>query len=394
MAQKPVVIFGAGATKACGGPLTNEILPQAFDCRAREVDSAIFNREGFLDLVEEFLTDNFRLQPSPRDAEDYPPLPLLLSMVDIAVDRRHAFGPTWGPDRLRQVREALQYLIFGLLEHQLRTTIDNWYREMLELVWPEPGVEPATISLNYDLILDNALIQRSERLFGVGRFPDYACDVATPFYRERPERYGQLLKLHGSLNWLYCPGCGRLDVGIAQSGWRMAKVLQELWHQEPHHQLEKRYSCGSTPCPDTTCLAQVQPVLITPTHRKDYRNPHVSGTWYRAERLLRHADRVFIVGYSLPEDDVDVIYLLRRGLAHLDPREITVIEMDKRHRSLRDHPVGQRYRAVFGNEVDWRTEGFGAWINGHRKRGLSPLSARLPKSGTVARDELMGCLAD
>jgi hypothetical protein len=27
MAEKPIIILGAGATKACGGPLTNEILP-------------------------------------------------------------------------------------------------------------------------------------------------------------------------------------------------------------------------------------------------------------------------------------------------------------------------------------------------------------------------------
>ena len=27
MARHPVIILGAGATKACGGPLTNEILP-------------------------------------------------------------------------------------------------------------------------------------------------------------------------------------------------------------------------------------------------------------------------------------------------------------------------------------------------------------------------------
>ncbi len=27
MNNRTVVVFGAGATKACGGPLTNEILP-------------------------------------------------------------------------------------------------------------------------------------------------------------------------------------------------------------------------------------------------------------------------------------------------------------------------------------------------------------------------------
>jgi hypothetical protein len=30
MREIPVIVFGAGATKDCRGPLTNEILPEAF----------------------------------------------------------------------------------------------------------------------------------------------------------------------------------------------------------------------------------------------------------------------------------------------------------------------------------------------------------------------------
>ncbi len=30
MGSDAVLVFGAGATKACGGPLTNEILPETF----------------------------------------------------------------------------------------------------------------------------------------------------------------------------------------------------------------------------------------------------------------------------------------------------------------------------------------------------------------------------
>jgi hypothetical protein len=35
MALNTIVLFGAGATKACGGPLTNEIIPQAFEPTVR-----------------------------------------------------------------------------------------------------------------------------------------------------------------------------------------------------------------------------------------------------------------------------------------------------------------------------------------------------------------------
>jgi hypothetical protein len=89
--------------------------------------------------------------------------------------------------------------------------------------------------------------------------------------------------------------------------------------------------------------------MITPTRIKDYRNPHISNIWYGAERLLRRADRAIIIGYSLPEDDVDVIYLLKRGLKNTPASQITVVEYDPQNRPLQEHLVGQRYRSVFGD---------------------------------------------
>jgi NAD-dependent SIR2 family protein deacetylase len=189
-------------------------------------------------------------------------------------------------------------------------------------------------------------------------FPDYGCDVATEGYRDQ-DKFGTLLKLHGSLNWLHCPSCQRLDVGISDSGRRMAKQLEMLYKEEidSNMNLEARYSCHGSECRD--CGTYVRPVMITPTHLKDYRNPHISQVWYQADRALRRADHAVIVGYSLPEDDVDVIYLLKRGLSHLSADRITVVEYDPdRRRPAREHPVGQRYRTLFGDDIDWHPEGF------------------------------------
>ena len=123
-------------------------------------------------------------------------------------------------------------------------------------------------------------------------------------------------------------------------------------------QLNDRLFAGR-PCKE--CGVPVRPVLITPTHSKDYRNPHLSQIWHNAGRLLHQAERVYIVGYSLPEEDVDVTYLLRRGLADLDPRKITVVEYDAEKRGLEDHPVGLRYRSIFGRTVRWEAGGFQSW---------------------------------
>ena len=358
MSAKPIVIFGAGATKACNGPLTWEILPEAF-----KLQSELW-REDFFPLLESFLVDNFHLPPcaTDRSAAHYPALPLLISLLDTAIDRKHNFSPDWPSERLVEVRNSLEYVIFALLEHQLRRIGRNYYRNLLDALYDGSRIEPSVISLNYDIIADNSLIYLAMERSGGLRFPDYGCDVATSQYRNHP-KFGSLLKLHGSLNWLYCPACHRLDVGISESGRGMVKMLEELFIEEFNTGggLEDRYTCHGSPCAD--CGTYVRPVMITPTHMKDYRNPHISQVWYRAARRLRRADRAYIIGYSMPEDDVDVIYLLKRGLSHLQASKITVVDYDQDRRTAREHPVGSRYCTLFGEEIDWHPEGFQEWTD-------------------------------
>lgn len=67
----------------------------------------------------------------------------------------------------------------------------------------------------------------------------------------------------------------------------------------------------------------------------------------------------------MPEDDVEVIYLLKRGLARgagQTPVAITVVENDPAGCCFRDHAVGRRYRALFGDTIDWHPEGLDNWL--------------------------------
>lgn len=359
--MKTVVIFGAGATKACGGPLTNEILPAAHEPN-------IEDRENFLKTVEHFLTDFFFLPPAgERRPQDYPPLPLLLSIVDMAIDLKHALGPmsrpdglpsVWTPDILSTVRAGIDYAVFAVLESSLSVLRANPYADFLAKIRDQDGVLPTVISLNYDLIADNTMFHLEEQ--SSGRVPDYGCEIATEAYKIHL-RGAQLLKIHGSLNWLYCPGCHRLDVGMSGSGMAFvktrgfSKVMDELYREI---QLGNWYGCTSKPC--LTCGTPVRPVIVTPTQLKDYRNPYLARVWYLAENALREAQRAIFVGYGLPDDDLHVIYLLKRGLRHLDPRNITVVEYGGH--SLDQSAVGKRYRALFSRDIQWFPDGFESYV--------------------------------
>ncbi len=68
------------------------------------------------------------------------------------------------------------------------------------------------------------------------------------------------------------------------------------------------------------------------------------------------------IGYSLPDDDLEVIDLLRCGLGHVIASCITVVEFDKANRAIGGHPVGRRYQSMFGSSIEWHTGGFQGWL--------------------------------
>ena len=378
MSNNPVIVLGAGATKACGGPLTDEILPAALK-NWFEMDGQQFsvnNREDMLVLAKEFMQRCFNV-PVDNDLitkDTCPSLPMVLSMLRRSTQLNMPIGDFSG-DNLVKARRAIEYSIFAVIEATLHRIPENkrFHTELLKPFYLK-GIEPTVISLNYDVIVDNAMFLLSE-FYQNMRPPNYGVDIETERYKDfcRGGTFGNLLKIHGSLNWMYCEKCKRLDLFISE-GMRTAKALDELYHSVP---FDDAYSCQGTPCRNPHCNSFINPILITPTYVKDYENPHVDQVWKQAEDKLKQADRVVFIGYSLPTDDVEVAMLLKRGLGHLDPKQITVVEYvngddakppDQRT-PLTGHATGNRFRSLFGQDIDWQTTGFKGWLAEQKLNG-------------------------
>jgi hypothetical protein len=345
-----VIVLGAGATKSCGGPLTREILPWMLQ---NKNDPATQAR---LLHLEHFLVENFHLNPG-ASPEDYPGLPLLMSLLDLTMERRQPFLKNWDLNKVTEIRAAVEMGIFDLLERKLAQGQTTNHFGLLQKLYPTP-VEPCVISLNYDLTVDTSMMFLSEIGSSEGKLPDYCCDIQTDFYKNETARYGKLLKLHGSLNWLYCKACHRLEIGISESR-KYLKIMNRLVGTPGTEGLEATYMRQGNPC--QTCGSELRPLLIAPTQLKNYRNPHLTQVWYEAERVLRGCQKVIFVGYSMPDDDLEVVYLFKRSLAHLGPQDFTVVESDAALRPLQIHEVGRRYRALFG-DVNWHPEGIDPWL--------------------------------
>src|SRR4051812_7632449 len=122
--DQTVVIFGAGASAACGTPLTNEILWRAFsDESVHSVLSRSKERAEDLDRVRYCLTNHFHVPETAAQKEDYPSLTLLLSMLDLSIERNRPFPASklfpsgLSREDLAKARGALEYIIFGVLDH-------------------------------------------------------------------------------------------------------------------------------------------------------------------------------------------------------------------------------------------------------------------------------------
>lgn len=353
MSEKTVVVLGAGATKECGGPLTYEILPDAFSLR----DESPLPKDAPLDLRElkSFLLENFGLRDRSKSKDDrdvYPGLPMLLSLLDTAIERNNDYGPGWSASKVREVRALIEYAVYQCVER--KTENAHPYHHDLVKWLEQKGDPPTIISLNYDTLIDDAL-RVTDRL------PDYGCDVAPYSEYESAEPFDRLFKIHGSLNWLYCPACNHLEVFAKETG------AHQQAFSEPGYPCPAQWGDGSS------CRARMRHIIVTPTHKKRYGNPHITSVWLGAERALREAERAILIGYSLPWDDVEVIYLLQRGLAHLedleDRKQITVVQHagEGEPTQIDEHPAGKRYSTIFGSDnIDWRPVGFKKWLDSVR----------------------------
>jgi hypothetical protein len=153
------------------------------------------------------------------------------------------------------------------------------------------GERVSIISLNYDCVVE------------------YVCHcLGVPFTYNR--KYGEgveLLKLHGSINWVICqtPGCARLNKPtIVESTFKDATdgsggtIEPEL-----------------ASCPE--CSKLLRPYIVPPTWDKNLsdENGVLAETWKRAAEVLQSAETMVAIGYSLPEADPKVRELIHAGLA-------------------------------------------------------------------------------
>ncbi len=193
----------------------------------------------------------------------------------------------------------------------------------------------SVISLNYDLLVEAAYAQyladldegsnlSSQDLYPVDLLPVNALGGAT--WGRKKRKSFKLMKLHGSRNFV----SQRSSFGWAETTYLGASPAK--WE-------------SASESPAAFDDSWLRPIIVPPTTLKSnfHKNVVIDRMWVKAGEVLRKADQVVIIGYSLPAGDLSVISMLREAV----PPSVTICVVNP------DEDVTSSYGERLGRRVRW-----------------------------------------
>jgi NAD-dependent SIR2 family protein deacetylase len=306
-ANKTAIFLGAGASAAEGAPMQNALFREYFSSKN------ILKLPEVYDVLGHFFQQMFGIDlKKPIGKINFPTFEEALGLLDLSEMRRESLrgltAPFDGPEnqptgahalesQIPRIRLYLTLVMAKSIADGLKKQESEARKKKRQPLFPHrlliknlksQGLLAGTIfiSTNYDLLIDEAL----------GMNLDYGVDFggAQKFGDQRKDRPNvKLFKIHGSLNWLYCPVCNNLN------GYDAKVVVSLLYPDRPITQCE-------------FCRSVMSPVIVPPTFYKDMSRVFLSSIWNKAENAMREVDHVIFCGYSLPDADMHVKYLLKR----------------------------------------------------------------------------------
>jgi NAD-dependent SIR2 family protein deacetylase len=300
--SKTIFILGAGASKEAGAPLMIDFLDVAHDIW--KLGSVGADSKSFETVFRGISALQQVHSKSQLDIQNLESIFASFEMAQI-LGRLGNFSKGDIPNLLPSLRR----LIVKTLEHKLTFPINNKvikppypYSRFISLIsYLKKQVQPqhsiAIITFNYDLALDYAFYFHSMEI-------NYALGDG------EETNTIPLLKLHGSMNWGYCPVCKEIVP------WRLKEFFIKyppiIYPNETYQRLEigSRISGNIHECKNPM---DSEPVLVPPTWNKSEYHQKLTSVWARAAKELSEAENIIVIGYSLPPTDQFFNYLYALG---------------------------------------------------------------------------------
>lgn len=331
--QKSVYFLGAGASKASDFKLPT--MGEFFT----EKD---FKSDNYPEL-HKFIKRVFHKTPIEKlNLED------VVTRLELSIDRFGAFGEHPEP-YLHVARREFDRYVHERLSY--KPVNGNHKCQKHEVLLGQMKDKDSIITLNYDLVVDYTLYEISKS--PEGKLP-HGCLLdrmysllgkTTLIHGERPSLYysdfgvGHYLKLHGSIDWLYCshPPCGN----------------HQLFFPNPVDWKEETHNSPGEPC--ILCGSPLVSVIIPPTMNKTFiEYPKLGLLWTLAWKEIRAADKLVLIGMSLPESDYYLKWLINSAIsAREKPPLIGVVNRDETVREKRDETVREKIKKLVGESPEY-----------------------------------------
>jgi len=289
-----VVFIGAGAGRADGVPLQTELFRDFFSRAALPKTRAQLATD-----VAGFFLSIFGIDVRGKSVVVFPTFEESLGVLELAISRNESILGV-GSQHEGRLHHLRRQLILALAATVARppTSAATHQSKLVASLRDAGHLDNTTfVTTNYDTLLDTGIeLEALTGARGTGSLVDYGFAGLVPRDRSKyaEERTFKCYKVHGSLNWLYCTACDDLHVTYASEG--ATRLVDEP---------------DAAICP--ACDTPRTPMIIPPSYSKDMSNMYLAVVWNQAFRALRDADRIVFCGYSFPDADIHVKYLVKRA---------------------------------------------------------------------------------
>ncbi|WP_371381429.1 SIR2 family protein [Sporomusa aerivorans] len=340
--MKTAIFFGGGASAAEGAPVQSMLFRKYFKALREKKDysdikrvnelRAYFKQMFYIDVLNDDL-----------DTVEFPTFEEAIGLLDLAVRKRQSFknfdleNIASDCNRIGFIRQYLVLLMAEVLED--KTSIVKGLHRLLVDRLGDLGylTEMVFLSTNYDVLIDRALAGREDIVL------DYGMECSLSRFDDchgKRMPVVPLYKVHGSLNWSYCPACNSLNVVEDEKG--MLKLLAD-----------------PSPALCSRCRSVKTPVIVPPTYFKDMSNSFLTIVWHKAEASLKDIGHLIFCGYSFPDADMHIKYLLKRIQTSRDDQlKITVINNYPGKETETCEEEKNRYMRFLGTHVCFAKDTF------------------------------------
>ena len=283
-----VFLMGAGASKACGLPLTNELLPTVLPS---------LKTKSLRKRVTEFAK---YLYPYFKSSwGNYPNLEELLSLMDVYVEFSSKIKSShkFEPDEVEQLKNDL----LGAITASLSDLTEKINIERTQFFHLGKILRPgdAVVTFNWDLLVEKALTE-------IGQDWNY----------ELKEGAISLLKPHGSIDWF--------DADSASIKKRLTSaVIEDIGKLRVFRKFRM-----------PRLASPITPIIVPPLVNKKWKYLEFNRIWRSTWRALRTANEIHVIGFSLPPEDLHVRFVIRSAVrineqTRSGPLIVTVVNPDK-----------------------------------------------------------------